>query len=225
MLSRLFNIAAAASAIVICLVAVAWCAAGTVDPRRQFVSLSDGCHLSIHARGADARVQVFNDSSYGPYGGGVIGIAGDPNGPKVSGIGDVAGIYYRMIRWPDGRSIWTLSLSLAYPLLLAMPLPLIWVIRRSRAVPPDETPTAGQVTAPAASHTARHSLKTERWPRYAGRHPAMRWLRWIIIVIALIGGCVVTEYVGCRRRALATTRAQQAAHCLFGVIRRPWLHA
>jgi hypothetical protein len=130
--NRLFNIAAAVSAIVLCLVIVAWFAAGAVNPRKHFVSLSSSCHLSVNARGADARVQVFNDSSYGPYGGSIIGLAGDSTGPTASGVGDVAGIYYRMIRWPNGTSLWTLSLSLAYPLLLALPLPVVWLIRRSR---------------------------------------------------------------------------------------------
>jgi hypothetical protein len=130
--TRLFNLAAAVSAMGFCLVVVAWLAAGAVDPRKHFVSFSRGCHLSISSRGADARVHFFNDSNYGPYGGSIVGIAGDPNGPKVSGVGDVAGVYYRMIRWPGGVSLWTLSLSLIYPLLLAAASPVVWLVRRSR---------------------------------------------------------------------------------------------
>lgn len=132
MQNRLFNVASVVSAVLLCLIVVAWFAAGAVDPRKHFVCLSNGWHLSINARGADARLQVFNDPSYGPYIGSIIGLAGDRNGPKVSGVGDVAGVYYRMIRWPDGTSLWTLSLSLVYPLLVTLPLPLTWLIRRSR---------------------------------------------------------------------------------------------
>jgi hypothetical protein len=90
---------------------------------------------------------VFNDSSYGPYGGSIIAVSGagrSPNDPKVSGVGDVAGIYYRMIRWQDGKSLWTLSLSLAYPLLLAALLPFVWIVRRARRRSANPTPaTAG----------------------------------------------------------------------------------
>jgi hypothetical protein len=130
--NRLFNITAAVSTIAFCVIVIAWIAAGRVDPRKQFISLSTTCHVTIDARGADARLEVFNDASYGPYSGSIIAIAGDPNRPKVSGVGDVAGIYYRMIRWPNGASLWTLSLSLAYPLVVATVLPALWVIRRSR---------------------------------------------------------------------------------------------
>ena len=132
MATRLFNLAAAVSTIVFCLLLAAWFAADAVDPRKQFISLSSGCHLSIDARGADPRVHVFNDSSYGPYAGSIVGIVGDPNRPKVSGFGDLAGVYYRMIRWSSGRSLWTLSLSLIYPLLLAAVVPVVWLLRRSR---------------------------------------------------------------------------------------------
>lgn len=111
---------------------IAWIAAGHVDALTQFISLSDACHISLDARDMDARLVLFNDASYGPFLGSIISMAPGPNGAKVSGIGDVAGIYYRMIRWPNGDFHWTLSLSLVYPLVIAMVLPLIWLIRRSR---------------------------------------------------------------------------------------------
>lgn len=130
--SRLFNFAVAASVAVFCLIAAAWLAAGGVDPRKQFIRLSAGFHLTLHAHGADARVVVFSDPTDGPYTGSILALAGDPNAPTVSGIGDVAGIYYRMIRWPDGQSLWTVSLSLIYPLIAAALLPCAWIIRRSR---------------------------------------------------------------------------------------------
>ena len=136
MANRLFNVAAALSALAFCLVALAWILAGIVEPRRQHLSFSSRFHLSILARGADARMVIFNDASYGPYRGSIIGIAGNPNNPKVSGVGDVAGVYYRHIRWPDGESLWTLALSLAYPLLLAGVLPVAWLIRRTRLTMP-----------------------------------------------------------------------------------------
>jgi hypothetical protein len=132
LVNRLFNIAAALSAIAFCAIAGAWVFAVCADARTQFVSLSTDCHMGVHARGADARLEVFNDASYGPYSGSIIGIAGDPDGPEMSGVGDVAGFYFRMIRWPTGASLWTLSLSLAYPLAVAVVLPVVWIIRHSR---------------------------------------------------------------------------------------------
>lgn len=137
---RLFNIAALLSAIAFCLTLVAWNAAGNIDPRTPFLSLSDHCHLGLRTRGSlDARLQVFNDASYGPYSGSIIGVSAGGRGPtsapvwpKVWGIGDDAGVYYRMIRWQDGTSLWTLSLSLAYPLIAAALLPAVWIVRRSR---------------------------------------------------------------------------------------------
>jgi hypothetical protein len=130
--NHLFSIAALVSALAFCAIVVTWVAAGRIDPRRQFIRISNACHISVDARGADARLEVFNDATYGPYSGSIIGIVGDPNGPTVSGVGDVAGIYYRMIAWPNGTTLWTLSLSLAYPLLLAAVLPVVWLTRRSR---------------------------------------------------------------------------------------------
>lgn len=98
MSNRLLNLAALGSAAAFFLALVAWMMAGRIDPREQFVSLSRDCHLSVDARGADARLEVFNDTSYGPYRGSIIGIAGDPNGPMVVGFGDTAGVYYCTIR-------------------------------------------------------------------------------------------------------------------------------
>src|SRR5687768_10530978 len=135
---RHFNFAVTVSAISLCLIVIAWSLSSWIDPRNQFVSLSSGCHISIDARGADARLEVFNDSNYGPYAGSIIGSG--PDGPTVSGFGDVAGIYYRMIRWRDGTSLWTLSLSLMYPLLVAAILPVVWLVRQ-----PHRPPASNQI--------------------------------------------------------------------------------
>jgi hypothetical protein len=129
---RFFNLAAAVSMLALCFIIIAWCIAGAINPRKQFVSLWSGCYLSIDARGADARLEVFNDAGYGPYQGSIISVAraGDPTGPDVCGFGDCAGIYYRLIRWPSGASLWTVSLSLGYLLLAAALLPGVWLVRQ-----------------------------------------------------------------------------------------------
>ena len=70
-----------------------------------------------------------NSTMYGPYRGSVIAMGSSPN-PTMTGFGDTAGIYYRIIRWPGGNVLWTLSVSLAYPLVMTMVIPVVWIIRR-----------------------------------------------------------------------------------------------
>jgi hypothetical protein len=69
-----------------------------------------------------------------PYSGGTIAIAreGFPS-PRTTDF-DFPGVYYRFIRLPlHPEPFWTLRLSLAYPLVLSLVLPLIWTIRFRRA--------------------------------------------------------------------------------------------
>lgn len=42
------------------------------------------------------------------------------------------GIYYRWFGWSDGSSLWTLSLSLYYFVILSAILPALWLLLRSR---------------------------------------------------------------------------------------------
>ncbi len=139
MFRHLLNIAGMLSAVVFWLIVMAWMTAGHVDPRKHFVSFGRDCHLSIDAWGAAARLEVFNDSYYGPYSGSIIGFSSakspavDPNGPRVWAFGDTAGIYFRRFRWPSGKSLWTLSISLLYPLALSCILPIVWFTSRRRA--------------------------------------------------------------------------------------------
>ena len=131
--ARVLNFTSCLSAAVFFLLIVAWLLASGVDSRRQFLRLSRGCHLSIDAWGADARLEIFNNASYGPYRGSIVDIiAGRPSSVQMIGFGDQAGIYYRWIHWPSGQTTWTISLSLLYPLLAASVLPIIWSARRLR---------------------------------------------------------------------------------------------
>ena len=114
------------------MVVLAWLVAGFLEPSLHYVSWSGNCNFALEARGIDARFYVFNDAEYGPYRGSIIYIEGLPNKPTVSGFGDYAGVYYRHITWPSGGLLWTLSLSLAYPLLVSLVLPAIWLIRHKR---------------------------------------------------------------------------------------------
>jgi len=141
MLRRLLNIASMLSAVVCCLIVMACMMAGHVDPRKHFVSFSHDSHLSIDGRGTDARLEVYSDLTVGPYHGGIIGMSSakyeyptvDPTGPRVWAFGDTAGIYFRMFRWPSGKSLWTLSISLLYPLAASCILPIVWFTLRRQA--------------------------------------------------------------------------------------------
>jgi hypothetical protein len=111
--------------------------AGSIDPRQHFVTLAPNCYISIGAWPGGPRVEVFNNSAYGPYQGSIIDISGPirQTGPKkrssvtITGFGDFYGIYYRIARWLNGASLWTLSVSLIYFLVASAILPLAWLVR------------------------------------------------------------------------------------------------
>src|SRR5438270_6699389 len=91
---RVFDLTALFSAAAFGLLVAAWPIAGSVDPRKQFLTLSRGCYVSLDARGADARLELFNNPAYGPYSGSIIAIEspGRPSGVHVTGFGDTAGV-------------------------------------------------------------------------------------------------------------------------------------
>jgi hypothetical protein len=108
-------------------------------PRFHYVSISDSLHVGLEARGFDSRSVFFNDAT-GPYRGSIIGLL-DSDGNLVDPLerewrfGDAWGVYYRYFQWPD-RTLWTLSVSLWYPIVLFAMLPalrLLLYTRRSRA--------------------------------------------------------------------------------------------
>lgn len=92
------------------------------DPSKQNISFGENFHVSV----LDGRIWFFSDMS-GPYQGGIIALSDDGE-PKLvrRGFGDFAGICYRYFRrteWP--HSLWTLSVSLLYPLAIFAPIP-VW---------------------------------------------------------------------------------------------------
>ena len=117
--NRLFNIVAICSAVVCLAFTVACFLAGSVDPIQRFLTLRQNFHVSIDQRPYGPALEVFNDSSYGPYRGSIISVSspGRPSEVKSRGF-DFVGVYCRHFRWPNGTKLWTLSLSLIY--LVAM---------------------------------------------------------------------------------------------------------
>lgn len=103
-------------------------------------------------------LEAFNDSKYGPYNGSIIAISDDKHPPKAvwdwrvgenygagkkyifDGKGaiqvtttdaDFPGIYYRHFQWPNTpQPLWTLMVSLWYPLFFFSVLPSVWILRR-----------------------------------------------------------------------------------------------
>jgi hypothetical protein len=125
---HLSNFATLCSLIAASLILVAWPLARHTDPRTQRVQLGSQRYVSLDAYGPDgrdARLVIFN-LSFGPYCGGIVGV-----GTRVSGFGDTLGIYYRRLTSADiPGSWWTLRISLAYPLVVAVVLPLVWLLQR-----------------------------------------------------------------------------------------------
>ena len=134
--SRRFNFATGCSFAFLIFVALVWLLTAATKPVEKIFSLNDSCHLCLRTNGLDARVVLFSDKVSGPYTGSVVAFTGNETSPRVSGFGDAAGIYYRRITLPTGKSFWTVSLSLIYPLGLAAVLPLMWFIRRWRRQKP-----------------------------------------------------------------------------------------
>lgn len=64
-----------------------------------------------------------------------IGLVGDESAVERRAFGDTLGIYYRYFRWTvSGATLWTLSVSLVYPLAMFTVLPLVWAWRRASVV-------------------------------------------------------------------------------------------
>lgn len=102
----------------------------TISPDEKYISLSANFHVSILNDGLDSRIVCFNDANAGPYRGSLVGFAGDDY-PHTTAFGSSAGIYYRHFEWPD-TTLWTLMISLWYPIAVSALLPTRYLIRRSR---------------------------------------------------------------------------------------------
>jgi len=117
-----------------------WLATFSVSPWHHYVLLTRRFHVSVWSGFSGdtlGRLVIFNNADYGPYRGSIIGIM-DEKGevyPRLDHsveFGDSFGVYYRYFRWPGGGTLWTLMLSLWYPLVLFSILPVFWVFWRLR---------------------------------------------------------------------------------------------
>lgn len=132
MFRRIFNILSLISGSLLACTIVLWAWSFWADARKHCISFSTDFHFAVQ----DGRVSFFNDKEYGPYRGSIIALT-SPEWPierifsERRGFGDTAGIYYRYFRWADsGAVLWTLSVSLVYPLVVFTLLPAIWGWKR-----------------------------------------------------------------------------------------------
>jgi hypothetical protein len=138
---RLFNVASFVSAVLAGGTLVLSLAMFVSSPWNHRVSLTNRFHVGVWSGfGGDTlgRLVIFNDDQYGPYRGSVVQI-GDGKGnayPRFDrelARGDSFGIYYRYFRESNGTTLWTLMVSLWYPLILFALLSAAWVVRKRRS--------------------------------------------------------------------------------------------
>ena len=97
-----------------------------------YVSFTERAHVGVWGRGLDPRIVFFNHPD-GPYCGSIIGIIdseGNLHPPLIreESFGDSWGIYYRYFQWADAK-LWTLMVSLWYPLAIFAILPTTrWIV-------------------------------------------------------------------------------------------------
>jgi hypothetical protein len=132
-LQRTIRIATILSSFGLIATLLLWAMASGIDPSRQRISCGNYFHVSVVAssRVFDAKLAFFNDPD-GPYRGSILSIGKDPSLDRKRAFGECAGIYYRDFHWSDGRELWTLMVSLAYPALAFGILPTAWAFRRRR---------------------------------------------------------------------------------------------
>ena len=94
------------------------------------LSLSRDFHVGILNVGLDVRIVFFDNAEYGPYRGSIIGFAGDEY-PHAIAFGSSFGIYYRHFTWPDS-TLWTLTVSVWYPLIAFSILPVLHFVKSRR---------------------------------------------------------------------------------------------
>ena len=134
MKSRICNTLSVISAILLACTIILWAWSFWTDPRKECLSFSGDFHVAVQ----DGHVEFFSDKTHGPYRGSIIALT-SPEWPierifsKQQAFGDICGIYYRYFRWADsGAVLWTLSVSLFYPMIVFSLLPVIslWSLRR-----------------------------------------------------------------------------------------------
>jgi len=111
-------------------------AALVLNPWDHSLSVTRDFHVGVRARGLDARLVCFNDKDYRPYTGSIIQLVdsqGNVYPPllRETRVGDSCGVYYRYFRSKDAI-LWTLMISLWYPVALFAVLPTLCAVKSLR---------------------------------------------------------------------------------------------
>jgi hypothetical protein len=132
------RIAVSASAVLLVITLAVVIAGIWANPWDHAISFNQDFYIAVWNRGFDSRLVFFNDREYGPYRGSIIALvdSAKPRSPfeRELRFGDTWGIYYRYFRWPNGQVLWTLMMSLWYPVAIfaILPLLLMAIISRKR---------------------------------------------------------------------------------------------
>jgi hypothetical protein len=86
----------------------------TVHGGGYALSLGPQFHISL----TQGSLVFYSDTDYGPYRGSILFVDAPPPGFKARKYGLQWGIYFRDFYWPNGDRLWTLMVSLWYPILL-----------------------------------------------------------------------------------------------------------
>ncbi len=134
---RLFDSACLIS-LVLLVVAMASRAAPFKAPAiERGVSISESFRIGYEpspSAPAMGRLLFFNRPE-GPYRGSVVYFTDEDGNPlvpmRVVSFGEVLGVYFRYFHWMEsGDTLWTLTLSVAYPIAMLSVLPVVWLYRR-----------------------------------------------------------------------------------------------
>lgn len=140
MIYRIFTIASCISAALLGVALLLSIATCIFNPWEHRVTLTDQFYVGVW-RGFSGdtlgRIVLFNDAEYGPYRGSIIQFTDDagnvhPEFERRIALGDSFGVYYRYFRVPSGATLWTLMVSLWYPVALFAVLPTAWLWMRRR---------------------------------------------------------------------------------------------
>lgn len=143
---RIFNTLSLISAVLLACTIFLWAWSLRVEPHVNYLSFRDGFHVSVW----NGHSCFFNNKEYGPYLGGTIALLDSKKDKEEidrfwserRAFGPTFGVYYRYFHVPrSGTVIWTLCVSLLYPVIaFAMlpvvqfwKLPVIWLRKWRRA--------------------------------------------------------------------------------------------
>ena len=136
MTRRLIKFVTVLSTVLLVLTVLLFLAGFVINPWEHYLSIGDDFHVSFSARGLVSRIIFFNDAEYGPYRGSIIQLVDDrgnafPKLKREEAFGDSWGIYYRYFEWSrSGSRLWTLMVTLWYPIIIFATLPSIRVLKR-----------------------------------------------------------------------------------------------